>query len=247
MKQRYDITIEQLSILIIFTIFSIAPIALVYAAMSSDNYKIDADSINVGGSQSNSASYKIEDTVGEMGTGESASGSYIMKAGYQAMLTESVDPTLSFSITDNTISLGTLSISSASTDIAVFTVASNDSNGYSVTIAGNTLTHSNETDDINAIAPSAASYSTSTEQFGINLVDNSSPNVGADADGGSGQASSGYNTENLFKFVSGNTIASSSGSSDTTTFTISCLGSISAESAAGDYSVDLTLIATGTF
>jgi hypothetical protein len=245
MKQYYNITIEQLSILIIFAIFSIIPITLVHAIMSSDNYNIDADSINMGGSQSNSANYKMEDTVGEMGTGESASGSYIMKAGYQAM--SGYPPYLSFSITDNTVSLGTLSVSSASTDIAAFTVSTNASNGYSVTITGNTLTHANETDDINAIAPSAASYSIGTEQFGINLMDNSSPDVGANASGGSGQASSGYNTENLFKFVSGDTIASSSGFTYTTTFTISCLGSISTETGAGDYSTNLTLIATGSF
>jgi hypothetical protein len=247
MKQRYNITIEQLSILIILTIFSIIPIGLVLAAMSSDNYKIDADSINIGGSQSNSANYRMEDTLGEMGTSESASASYIMKAGYQAMTGGAADPTLSFSITDNTISLGTLSVSLASTDIAVFTVSTNASNGYSVTIIGNTLTHANQTDNIDAIAPSAVSYSIGSEQFGINLMDNSSPDVGASADGGSGQASSGYNTENLFKFVSGNTIASSSGSSEMTTFTISGLGSISSETAAGDYSTDLCLIATGSF
>lgn len=53
--------------------------------MSSANYKIQADSANVGGILSNSSNYRIEDTVGEIATGESSSASYKIKAGYQQM------------------------------------------------------------------------------------------------------------------------------------------------------------------
>jgi hypothetical protein len=104
MKQCYNIIAEQLSILIILIIFSIIPITLIFAAMSSDNYKIDADSINIGGSQSNSANYKMEDTVGEVGTSGSTSTNYKLNAGYQAMLSDL--PVLSFSISDTSIGFG---------------------------------------------------------------------------------------------------------------------------------------------
>jgi hypothetical protein len=53
--------------------------------MSSDNYSIQSDSINFGGARSDSASYAMEDTLGEIATGESASASYKLKAGYQQM------------------------------------------------------------------------------------------------------------------------------------------------------------------
>lgn len=53
--------------------------------MSSGSYKIQSDSINFGGAYSDSPSYVIEDTFGEIATGESGSTSYRLKAGYQQM------------------------------------------------------------------------------------------------------------------------------------------------------------------
>lgn len=53
--------------------------------MSSSSYKIQSDSLNFGGSQGNSASYKVEDTLGEIATGDSSSASYNLHAGYQQM------------------------------------------------------------------------------------------------------------------------------------------------------------------
>ncbi len=52
----------------------------------SDNYRIQSDSINSGGTdESFSDSYKAWDTVGEVGTGDSASDSYKINAGYRQM------------------------------------------------------------------------------------------------------------------------------------------------------------------
>lgn len=53
--------------------------------MSSSSYKIQSDSINFGGGQSNSASYKLESTAGEVATGDSSSSNYRLLAGYQQM------------------------------------------------------------------------------------------------------------------------------------------------------------------
>jgi hypothetical protein len=60
------------------------PIAMAYVA-SSTNYRIQMDSINVGGILSTSTSYRAEDTLGEEGTGTSSSATYAIKAGYQQM------------------------------------------------------------------------------------------------------------------------------------------------------------------
>ncbi len=54
--------------------------------MSSQNYRVQADSINVGGIGQQSASYLSEDTIGEIGSDESQSASYKIRAGYQQML-----------------------------------------------------------------------------------------------------------------------------------------------------------------
>jgi hypothetical protein len=212
--------------------------------MSSDNYKINADSINIGGGQSSSANYKMEDTIGEAGIGDSESDSYKTKAGYQAML--DYPPYLSFSLDGNLVAFGVLDYQMPSFEETKFTVATNAENGYAVTIAGNTLTHSNGSDTINAMG-AAAQSSIGSEQFGINLKDNSNPDVGAEPVGGSGQAASGYDTANNFKFVSGDIIASSSSFTYPTTFTISYLGNVGIDTLGGWYTTVLTLVATGRY
>ncbi len=53
--------------------------------MSSTNYKIQSDSVNVGGGRSTSTNYTLESTVGEVATGNSTSTNYELRAGYQQM------------------------------------------------------------------------------------------------------------------------------------------------------------------
>ncbi len=52
---------------------------------SSTNYRLEADSINLGGTRGTSSSFIIEDTLGEVGTGNSSSTNYSILAGYQQM------------------------------------------------------------------------------------------------------------------------------------------------------------------
>lgn len=61
-----------------------APVAYAYVA-SSTNYRIQEDSVNVGGGLSTSTNYRIESTVGEDASGTSSSATYRIKAGYQQM------------------------------------------------------------------------------------------------------------------------------------------------------------------
>lgn len=53
--------------------------------MTSSNYKIQSDSVNVGGGLSSSTNYSLESSTGEVGTGQSNSASYSLRAGYQQM------------------------------------------------------------------------------------------------------------------------------------------------------------------
>ncbi len=62
-----------------------APFVVLAAVMSSTSYSIQSDSVNFGGGQSTSASYKNESTFGEVATGDSQSASYNLHAGYQNM------------------------------------------------------------------------------------------------------------------------------------------------------------------
>jgi hypothetical protein len=53
--------------------------------MQSSNYRMQSDSVNNGGGLSNSETYKMEDTVGELATGNGTSTTYKLRAGYQQM------------------------------------------------------------------------------------------------------------------------------------------------------------------
>lgn len=67
-------------------LFALGSIPVLFAEqMSSSNYKIQFDSLNVGGKLSSSTNYLIEDTVGEIATGLGESSSYKLQAGYQQM------------------------------------------------------------------------------------------------------------------------------------------------------------------
>jgi hypothetical protein len=106
--------------------------SVVAAVATSTNYRIQFDSINVGGILSTSTNYKLEDTTGEVATGISTSTSFSLKAGYQQMnenflsITAPADVTLSPSIPG--ISGGTANGSAA------WTVVTDSSAGYQLTI-----------------------------------------------------------------------------------------------------------------
>jgi hypothetical protein len=91
------------------------------------------------------------------------------------------------------------------------------------------------------------------EQFGINLVDNSLPDVGADPvqvpDGtfSFGTAIAGYDTANLFKFLDDDAIAMSPKSSGQTNYTLSMIANIARETPAGQYGGRLNLQVIPTF
>jgi hypothetical protein len=64
----------------------LASLPLTFAqVMSSTNYQIRQDSINIGGGLSTSTNYAVESTSGEVGTGDSTSTNYALRAGYQQL------------------------------------------------------------------------------------------------------------------------------------------------------------------
>jgi hypothetical protein len=75
----------QIKKFVIVIAFFFATQPLFAAVMNSTNYSIQSDSVNFGGGQSSSASYKQESTFGEVATGISGSTNFKIKAGYQQM------------------------------------------------------------------------------------------------------------------------------------------------------------------
>lgn len=191
------------------------------------------------------ATLDIGGTFGDSGT----AGLAIVTAD-QVSVTATVDPTISFAITDTTIGYGTLSSSSArwangagtgsgtETSAHDLTVATNAAGGYTVYVLGDTLTSGVNT--ITAIGGSATASSPGSEQFGFKVG----------ASGGSGAAVAPYDTANYAYNATASTqddIAASTVASATTTFSITYIGNISATTEAGSYATTLTYTATGNF
>src|SRR5206468_99269 len=83
--------------------------------------------------------------------------------------------------------------------------ASNADTGYTISVNGTTLTSG--TNIIPALAVPDVSRP-GVSQFGLNIVANTNPTVGANPSGaGTGVAASGYNQPNFYKFVSGDIVA----------------------------------------
>lgn len=98
---------------------------------SSANYRIQQDSINMGGTEnSTSSSYQISDSLGELGTGISTSASYNLYAGYRQMDTTyiSISEVGAVNLLPN---IGGVSGGTANGS-TTFTVITDSPSGYSV-------------------------------------------------------------------------------------------------------------------
>lgn len=213
--------------------------------LQSPHYRFDESTIGAGGViQSSSASYKATSAAGDLAIGSASSANYNVDTGSKT----SPDPALSFSMISPDVNFGSFTASSAATTTAKFSVSNYTSYGYVVQISGDPPT--NGTHIIDAM-DTAGSSQIGTDQFGINLVANTSPkSFGANpAQGlfGFGTASPNYNTSNQFRYVSGDVIASAPKSSGVTTYTISYLVNVGSLTPGGQYASHQTLIVTGTY
>jgi hypothetical protein len=225
--------------------------AIAAAQGTSSGYRIDESYIGPGGAlQSQSSTYTIDpgqQALQGASTGESSSASFTTKGGS----TTTADPSLTCGVNTSTINFGAFSTSTASTATATFSVLNYTSAGYIVSIVGQPPKQGSRV--LNALATQTTS-SPGTEQFGINLVANTSPTTfGADpvqvpsSSFSFGAAASNYNTANQFRYVSGDTIASSVKSSGQTNYTISYLVNVATSTPGGTYSGGQTIVCTGTY
>jgi len=104
-----------------------------FAKMSSDSYKINADSFNTGGDLGSSTSYKLNDTMGEVATGVGSSATYKMKAGFQQMVNTYLVLTVDASNKD----LGSLLPGSPITGETTVDVTTDAWNGYALAVSKN--------------------------------------------------------------------------------------------------------------
>lgn len=221
-------------------------VSVAYAdTLKSAHYQIDESFVGGSGSiQSNSPNYQEGESIGDTAIGNSASANYQTNLGY----TTTNDPALSFAVNTSTANFGSFSASSAATATSTFQVSNYTSYGYVVQIVGNSPTNGGHAlASMSTTGPSQAG----TEQFGINLVANTSPiSFGANpvqGIAGAGTAASNYATANSYRYVSGETIASAPKSSGVTSYTISYIVNVSSLTPGGQYAANQVLVCTGTY
>lgn len=101
------------------------------ASMSSASYSIPIDSFSLGGLYGTSTSYSVYDTISNPDASPVTSTTYTVKGGFQG----AEFGILTFSVSNNTIALGTLSTSAVASASTVATVSTNSDTGYTLSVA----------------------------------------------------------------------------------------------------------------
>lgn len=236
---------------VVLGLFVLLAPALAYAQYSSPNFKVDEVFIGGGSVQDScSTTYCSNQSAGASAVGDTSSTNYRAQSGSQT----SGSPTLDFSVSNTTIDFGDLSDTATSAASSNFTVSTYLSSGYVVKVYGPPpSTGTISVHVLDALATPSPS-SPGTEQFGINLVSNTTPGIGANpvqvpsSAFAYGVASAGYNTPDQYKYVDGDTIAESATSSGETDYTVSIIANINKVSTPGGlYRGQLVLQVIATF
>ncbi len=160
--------------------------------------------------------------------------------------------TLTLSISSNTIAFGALdsvterfanTTTGSATEVAAHTLSAstNAAGGYTITVKGATLTHTNPAFSITAIGGANTASSINAEQFGLRMVPT----------GGIGTVTAPY-AAGGFAYAGTASVASqvasaASGDSIATTYSARYLANISASTEDGNYTATLIYVATGNF
>ncbi len=220
----------------------------------SSSYGVSESFFGSGGDLNTcSTAYCSKQSAGELTVGNTSGTNYQAQAGFNT----DRNPWISAAVITPEVDLGVLSSSTTKSGTAQFKVSAYLTNGYVVQLYGTPPTNGSHA----LSAMSGGASSVGTEQFGLNLTTNNVATTTPSAFGSSpvqdpnypaqpfgfGQAATGYNTTNSFKFHSGDVVALSTKSSSYTIFTIAYLANISAVTPGGTYTGYNSIVATGTY
>lgn len=212
--------------------------------LQSNTLRIEESSVGTSGPiNATSNTYGITDATGDLAVGNAQSSSYQVNAGSKT----TGDPALSFSVGSGA-NFGTLTATQARTATTTFSVINYTTYGYVVQIFGDPPSYAGHT-----IAPMSTLGSSvpGTEQFGINLVANTSPaSFGTNPDNGQfgyGSIEANYATSNEFYYQSGDILAQAAKDSGLTNYTISYLINVASLTPGGTYTTSQSLVVTGTY
>lgn len=205
----------------------------------SPNYQMTESEVgNTSGVESCSGNYCSQVTVGNDAAPSSASSPELGTVKYSEPIIElSVDPGAS--------NLGELTTERPGRKTMNIKIRNYETGGFMLQIVGTPPKYQDHT--LPALATPTASRP-GTEQFGINVVANTTPSMGNNPvlqPGGGDGASlllEGYGTPNVFKYVNGQTIAQTKTNTGGADLTISMIVNISNSTPAGHYASDFAAV-----
>lgn len=203
----------------------LAPHQLIAATSTSLTNKVE--SINCGGLSSSSSTLEVSSSLCQP-SGTATSGSFEVRSGYPVMAAET-DPSISVTISTNTISFGSLSSGSVSTSSLNITVATTGNNGYTSTIKSDGPLKNIDNDTIPAVTD--GSVTAGSEEYGMRTS------------GTDGQ----FNSSDTAITTSPQTFAQKNTSTTGETTTLTFKTAISPTTPAGTYSQAVTIITTSGY
>lgn len=221
---------------IAFALLLCCPSMIVSASSSSStHYVVNNVQFNSGGSSSScSTTYCSQSSLGQTLSGVSSSQNY--------RVSFAPDPNRQSLMEVETIggtqNLGYLDVNHTSTATDIVKILNYSGDGYTLEILG--LPPGQGTHTLDPLS-SPTSAHPGAEQFGMNLVANSDPAVGANPIQTSssiknyGQPTDNYDTPNLFTYNNGDSVAQSKGGYGETDYTISMIINISNTTPVGNY------------
>lgn len=229
-----------IALAVVLTVGFAAPVLAQTA--TSDNYQVSQTQFGSGSTdQTCSDQYCARTSIGEFAAGDTSGPS---TASFSAITNDS-EPSIEVIVDPGESKMGVLTTEATASKSSTIRVQTYLSSGYVLQIVGDPPKYANHMLNVPGV-PTASEPG--KEMFGINLVDNSSPNIGANvAQVPSGQFSFGtveanYNSPNLFMYESGAVVGRSNSASGRTDYTMSIVVNISNNTPAGRYLGDYAAV-----
>lgn len=214
---------------------------------SSAHYMVNETQFGSGSSLQNcSQNYCAKTSAGDTTVGNASSANY--SAQFGANTTD--EPLLEIIVEGGDHDMGVLDSSHTGTAVSTIKIRNYLSGGYTLHITG--AAPSQGTHSLTRLATPSTSHQ-GAEQFGINLANNTEPDIGADPlqvpdnTFSFGQVNSDYSQADLYTYDDGAAVAHSDKSSGETDYTISMLINVSNVTPGGRYSGTYSAVVVPVF
>ncbi|HSX43199.1 MAG TPA: hypothetical protein VLF59_03875 [Candidatus Saccharimonadales bacterium] len=226
---------------------SIVGTAAATQTSTSPHYSVSETQFGTGSIEHQcSTNYCAKSSTGDTAVGSTSSDNYSAQAGSNT----NGDPRLDVSVTPNgSQDLGTLDNTQTGATSATIDVRIYNSNGYNLLLSG--AAPSQGTHTITALTTPGYSQQ-GQEQFGVNMVTNTSPSIGAAAtkqpsgDSAVAYLADDYKTTNMFKYVPGDVLASCPDNGEAV-YTLSMIMNVSNVTPGGRYTGAIAAIVVPVF